>query len=402
MNLEDSIDTPSKPLKIYLDQNIYGHMLDECGDWKRSEIGLIVNGAQEDKTGQVWVGPAHVLETVQCEDETRRKKLAMTMLEVVEARRMWWGHEFEALQDFCNFLKVIAPKALRFHEYLEYHRETLRQLYLGGLGLIASVGTEKFMGAMKKLKRGKTICRLLHARFAVDPDNWITKVLDVVDNWKTTNENTFAEIEEMSDEQMEQEISSSYSQIQKFGKKGLATLVKNRRTIAKRYGAFEIGAILDSVLNLPMEMALVFDLGNIREGLILLQKNSGYSLLTKEVLEANVLDLIQSQNLRALMHGAMKAASYPGVLTTELSYETVLMELQQKLASKEIPGGGLTFDADHSSALVMFDVFVTEDEGFAGNLRTLAKEVSRRSGGVHCPEIAANPKQLRDILKRKH
>src|SRR5271168_3539375 len=113
-----------KPLSVYLDQNIYGHMRDQSDDWKKSEIGLIVDEAQKNKVVEVWAGPTHVLETVQCSDDTRRKKIALAMLEVIESRRMWWGHEFEALHDFCSFILSIAPEGLRYYEYLQYRMET--------------------------------------------------------------------------------------------------------------------------------------------------------------------------------------------------------------------------------------------------------------------------------------
>src|SRR5205823_5957877 len=115
----DGASSPKK-LLVYLDQTVYGHMLDECPDWKHSKTGSILLQAQKQSVAEVWIGPTHVLETIQCEDENRRQRLALMMLNVIEARRMWWGHEFEILQDLCNFIKVcVGPEGFRFPQYLD-------------------------------------------------------------------------------------------------------------------------------------------------------------------------------------------------------------------------------------------------------------------------------------------
>ena len=51
----------TEPKRIYLDQNIYGHMLDEGGgDWRNSRVGKVLDAARHDRKGLVWIGPTHV------------------------------------------------------------------------------------------------------------------------------------------------------------------------------------------------------------------------------------------------------------------------------------------------------------------------------------------------------
>ena len=64
-------------INAYLDQNIYGNILDEQpANWRVGELAAVVLEAQRSRTAEVWVNPTHVIETAQATDIDRRRKLA--------------------------------------------------------------------------------------------------------------------------------------------------------------------------------------------------------------------------------------------------------------------------------------------------------------------------------------
>ena len=68
---------------IYLDQNVYGHLLDSS-DWKKHDVGAVLVEYPEI---EVWVSPAHVIELSLTTDRSRRTALARLMLEFCGAKR---------------------------------------------------------------------------------------------------------------------------------------------------------------------------------------------------------------------------------------------------------------------------------------------------------------------------
>jgi hypothetical protein len=72
---------------VYLDQNVFGHMLDS-GDWTTHLIGKLLHDNAEDVG--VWILPTHVIELSQASDHARRARRARLMLKLSYARRSWW------------------------------------------------------------------------------------------------------------------------------------------------------------------------------------------------------------------------------------------------------------------------------------------------------------------------
>jgi len=385
-----------KSIGVYLDQNVFSQIANGVSEWEQ-----VLTEARENGSAEVWAGPTHVLETIQCVDESLRQKLAQVILRLIESRRMWWGHEFEALEGFCIFVEQhLSPRAIRFPQYLIHRQETLRQLWLGGLALIACTGTGKFEAAMERLQRIKTTSRLLLARLAVKSD-WVDRIVDVVEKWETTTENVFADFDAMSLDEMETEIRSLAGAVPKLKGKTLAKLNQNRRTISAAYGALEIGTLLQTIFDLPCELVLLFNLAEIRQGLLRWEKEKHCKILTNEAKGAADNDLAQPPLTAAILQGAIRAAGHVGLPSTSIAYDTVLWELQKKINVSKPPTAGLTFDADHSIGLLRFNIFVTTDETFASGLKTIAARITTSTGGNWVPQIAANPKQLREAIVRR-
>jgi hypothetical protein len=176
-------------------------MLDEAADWRKSSFGKALIDAQQSRVAQVWVGPTNVIETIQTTDPSRRKAIAAMMLELMDVKRMWHGHEFEAIDDFFAFLRKFAPKAIRFPEYLEHHSLLARQIWLGILGLAASVQNQHFGPVVEDLKHTKACNRLLHARFALGPEEWVQNMVEAAETLKSVAEDPLADMTGLTIEQ---------------------------------------------------------------------------------------------------------------------------------------------------------------------------------------------------------
>lgn len=63
--------------------------------------------------------------------------------------------------------------------------------------------------------------------------------------------------------EMQTELEALTSQAPRLDNKSLQTLNKNRATIAKGYGAFEVGALLRDVFILPFDLEVTIDVPHI-------------------------------------------------------------------------------------------------------------------------------------------
>ena len=108
---------------IYLDQNVFGHMLDK-GNWKAHPIGKVLDDHEGDVG--VWVSPTHVIELSQATNHTRRAALARLMLELSGARRMWHGSDFHLIEMFGAFLNTHIADAARLRRHRHRHGLAIR------------------------------------------------------------------------------------------------------------------------------------------------------------------------------------------------------------------------------------------------------------------------------------
>lgn len=99
----------------------------------------------------------------------------------------------------------------------------------------------------------------------------------------------------------------------------------------------------------------------------------------------------------AMLETAIRAAP-KALIASWLSFEVVIEELQKCISDKEVPTGGLTFDADHAAALKRFDVVVCRDEKLTEAMKRLATKVGERSQNRHVPSVVATADQLRAAL----
>jgi hypothetical protein len=387
--------------KVYLDQSVYGKLLDGgVANWRASPIAVVLLEAQAAGCAEVWAGPTNVIEALQANDPELRKDLAGVMLDLIEARRMWWGHEFEAINEFFHFLESFAPGSIWNRAFFAHRAETMRQVWLGGLGLLAATGKLSLTPVIASLRKLKATNQLLFARAATDPDKWYKRVLKTVDAWETTSNNVFAEFDEMTLEQIEKETHKHATAFKKASKKTQDQLRVNRRKIAMAHGALEVGLLLLHTFTLPMEMQLTFDAAAIVNGWPVFQEKLRCPPLPKEIREASPDDLRAEPTLfYRVLAETIRAATRTEFLTTALGFEIVLRETQKKVQAKKLPSGGLTFDADHAAALVHFHVIVCLDDILAESLTELAVLVGKHTGGKWRPAIVRTVDELSAVLK---
>lgn len=384
---------------VYLDQSVYSQMLDAAGDWRTGEVASVVLAAQASGCAQVWAGPTHVMEAVQTQDGERRRRLAQLILEVIEFKRTWWGYEFEVISEFAGFVEAIAPDAVRTYQFFKYHGAIACERYLGALALIVAVRTGKFDVPIATLRRSKTSSRLLHARFAVDPEKWIERMIEVVDKEEVKTEEDFEGPSSMTIDEMEAEISTLRTSAAKLSKRALQKLNSSRDRICRAYSAMEVGPILSSVFTLPLELEIMFDIPKLAARLKELESEWKRTLLEKYAREAKASDYTANPRLtRAVLLAAIRAATKPGIPTSYIGFQIVLRELQQCFNRQTLPTGGLTFDVQHAGAIAHFDIVMTTDTTLAGNLKTMANYIEQRSNGVRHCAVVSDAKQLKKAL----
>lgn len=390
-----------RPLNIYLDQSVYGHFLNESpSDWKQSGLAKLLLEAQAAQLAQVWASPTHVLETLQATDLSRRSQLAKIILELIEARRMWHGHEFETIKHFMEFLRRCAPDAVRYPQFLTARVGNARRIWLGGLALIAATDKLPLEPLIESLARVKATSRLLHARFAVNPSNWVGEMIRTVEEERVTTGDQFTGFNNLTLEEMEAEINALEPQFARLASRDLQRLNRDRDKLARNYGTMEVGQILGSVFTLPMELQFMFDIPHLVERWSVMQTKTGCKTLPKEVVEAGEKALASDPHIaHTVLQHAIYAATKIGLLPETFASEIILRDLQKCINNRKIPTGGLTFDADHAAALSFCDVFVSRDEAMTESAKTIAKRIANETSGNWQIDVAATEAQLVKALR---
>jgi hypothetical protein len=386
--------------RVYLDQSAYGRMLDDGPDWRDSKMGAVLVESQNKGLAQVWVGPTNIVETIQTSDAHRRKALASMLLELIEAKRVWWGHEFEAVKEFFLFVTYFAPEAIRHREYFEHHGTVARQTWLGALALTVATDGSHLGPVAEFLTHTKAVNRLLHARFALAPDDWVKQIVEAAQSLKTTTDDPLVDLEKLSTNEIKAEIEELSVSTKKLDKRGAARLDRHRDEIARAYGAIEIGLLLRTVLRLPLELELTFNIPHIVASWNHIQARTGCESLPENVRLADEESLIGDARItNVVIEHLIRAAAHQPLMSTFLGFQVILREMQRYMVANKLPkGGGLSFDADHAAALTWHEVFVTHDEGLANTLKAMANRIDEWTDGRSRPIIVMNAKQLEHAL----
>ena len=276
-----------RPLRVYLDQNVFSQFPHAAsGNWRDHEIARILLDAQKSGRAEIWASPTHVIETLQTPDPKLRQLLPLIILELTDARRMWRGHVFANLANFRLFVESMVPNFVRTCAFIREQSLVQRQFWLGALGLLGSGVGLNLEEAVQTLRHDKAANRLLHARFAAAPDEWIEKMIDAARNQRMTTDDPFSEFATMSVEQMETEVEALKGEVKRIGKKALERLQKNRALVASVYGAAEIGLMIRSVFHLPGTLEVTFDIPEVIRNWAAVQEKTKCPSLPKEIVDA--------------------------------------------------------------------------------------------------------------------
>ena len=151
---------------------------------------------------------------------------------------------------------------------------------------------------------------------------------------------------------------------------------------------------------MPFELQFVFDIPHIVNKWPEFQSKLGCPPLPSEVLQADSVKLRSDAHLvQTVLQRAIFAAAKVGLITTEISHQAVLLDLQKCINDKKLPTGGLTFDGDHASAIKRFNVFICQEISLTESLKTIAHMVEDRSKGQHKPQIVSTASQLSQVIQ---
>jgi hypothetical protein len=247
----------------------------------------------------------------------------------------------------------------------------------------------------------KTVSRLLHARFAADPDKFVSYVQKTIEGMEITKGDPFADLNKVTITDMENEISSLSLKFQKLSKKALQRLNDNRQSWACAYGAMEIGRLLETIFDLPLELMLMLNITPVVRNWDGIKKSLGWKRsIPKEIATADEKMLLSETGVfRTVLQEMVFAATKAPLISSRVGYEVIFRELQRCFNQKKVPTGGLAFDADHSAAVCCFDVILSNDEMLVGSLKTLSGMVSEQSKGVLQPSVITTAKEVERALR---
>jgi hypothetical protein len=389
----------SSPKMIYLDQSVYSTLLSKSRDWKATSLGKALVDARDRGLGQVWAGPTHVIELIQAEDKGLRRSLAAMILELIEGRRMWWGFEFELLDEYFRFLGGLVPGTVRHPEFFRHYGEIARRTWLGALALSAATDSEWLVPVVDDLRRTKTMNQLIHARFAVDPDRWVREMREAAEQLNTTEDDPLADLESMTTEEMRWEIARLSKEAERLGNATTQKLNRDRAEIAAVYGAFEIGALLQNIFQLPLDLDLTLDVP------LLIKHWDDNRMLQSEPLPTYIREMPENQwegdpkVFKDVVQRTIRVAAKAHLPVLGIGYEVILREMQRNMNQRHLPTAGLAFDGDHASAINRHHIFMTFDDGLANALRAIVNKPKSQSGIEWKTTIVINEKQLMDALR---
>lgn len=388
-------DAAPPPTSVYLDQNVFGHLLDK-GDWKTHPIGKLLDENKE--TVGVWVSPTHVIELSQATDHNRRAKLARLMLELCGAKRMWHGSDFHLIEMFGAFLNSHIPGAFDPIPFFDTYKDDAARMWLGYLGLLAAVEDYQLGPGGETIRRWKRESHLLHCRVAADPMAQIGKLITAAQQLSTTPDPDPMGLGDLTDDELEAEIATHRGAAASVDKKdirdALSKFQKHRKDVVRVYGAIDIGMALQSVFKLPCDLDLTFNAEALVKGWPSLQSATGVGPLPAVVTSVPPAQLRGDRAaLIFILNAAIEAAANVGLAAASIGYYALLRELEVCINNGIVPTDGAALDVDHATAALSYSVFVCRDQKLQSNVSTFLNAFK-----VAGHEAVFDAKQLKKAL----
>lgn len=380
--------TTSSHTSIYLDQNVFGHLLDS-GNWKSHPIGQVLE-ENRDKLN-VWVSPTHVIELSQTTDHSRRAKLAQLMLELCDARRMWCGYDFFLVESFGNFLNNYIPGAFNPEPFLNFYKNNAAQLWTGHLALLAAVENLHLGPGAKSVQRSKRESHLLHCRIGADPKVQINQIINAAQQQAITVNHDPMGFKNLTDDEIEKEIAickeKATSVPRSDIKNALAQIRKHRKEVSRVYGAIDIGGALHSVFKFPRDLEETFNAEHLVNGWPSLVANCDIKPLPKTVTSN------PSKEIISILNASIEAVANKGLATASIGYHALIRELEVCINNNDFPTAGAAMDVDHAIAALKFSIFVSHDQKLLANVQSFLN-----SCGINDHHAVSDAKQIKKLL----
>ncbi|MCB9679808.1 MAG: hypothetical protein H6737_32175 [Alphaproteobacteria bacterium] len=385
-----------EPARVYLDQNVYGHLLDS-GDWKAHELGKELVEGQAAGSIQVWSSPTNAIETAMASDIHRRRCLAEMILTLTDGRRMLAGSDMLTVLAFGQFLNDVTPGAFDTSPFLDREIETSQLIWLGILARLASAFPVELGPGVTASRRTKRESHLLHHRIAADPDGSVQKIVAAASAIATTTNPDPFDFASMSDEAIEEEIAELKSKLKAPSQATIKLLQQNRAMISSRYGAIDVGGALDAVLgSIPCALQLTFDVPKIVKLWPEYQKKGNVPPLPTAITGAPPEQQRADHNIVvAVLNHCIRAAATVGLSITSVGYYTLLRELEVRMNATGVPTQGATLDVDHATTAFAVDIIVCHDSMLAANLKTFVAK------STHPLTVVETAKQLRKAIEKR-
>lgn len=382
-------------LNVYLDQNVYGHLL-KNNIWQNHPVAQALIEASAKGRAYVWISPTHVVELMQATDLSRRRALAHIMLTLSGARRMMKGPEFTLVEGFGEFLNDVLPGSYLPQFYIKPYIEQAQRLWLGYLALLALETPVELGPGVGDIRRAKLESHLLHARIAADPDNSLNRVIQGALNCSVTVESDPLGLSKITDIEIEQELTKLRANVRPPSGATIKKIQRYRKEIAQVYGAIDIGGALHAIFGqFPLDLELTFDTAKIIKNWAMFQTKFHVPPLPSPIREIDPdKEIISGDMAASVLNATIIAAAHAGLAVASIGYHSLLRELEICLNQNRLPTSGSTLDVDHATAAFHCDIFVCHDDLLAANVKSYVKNIGRDV------EVVSGPKQLLKALER--
>ncbi len=394
--------------KVYLDQCVVSHL---CADpdrpWQGTKVGGVLAEGMARKSCEVWVSPAHVLETLLCADYEpggrlvpsakldMRLRLARTLLELCEAKRMFPSYEFLLVREFMEFLRQLAPDCLRTDRIFKMLERMNQQNYLGILALLVAYPRLDRPEAVEKIVRSKITSQLLQSRFTRDPAVFVGQVIECATEFRLTADDLWKEFDSRPLADLQAEIAANLAAAVKLTGPAKTALQKNKPMIADSYGAAEIGECLNAVFEDFYLLLMTFDIYALKQNWETVCQRIGKKLgMPKSLALADETGCLGEMVSAEGLGHFFRHVSRGELLSPRIVNQIVIGELEMCLNKGEVPTGGLGFDAEHAAMLMNADVFITTDTRLENLARRAAQMVKDATRGQHTVAVVGDADEL--------
>lgn len=390
-------ETRAMTVSVYLDHCVVSSICKQPGkNWREVGMGKVLSKSADEGVAEVWTSPTEILEVLLCAkfdddgklldstaDEKKKLDLRISMakclLEMTEAKRMAPPYEFFIVEDFMEMLRRVSDDLIYTDMHFNLFRQHSIERFIGLLGLIAGYRHLDRPEAAKSLLRTKITSRLLHSRFACDPDGFVDRVIDCAENYRVTTEDIWKEFDQKPLNRLINEMDQNEAKSVKMDKRTKTKLQKHKGEVARVYGAAELGPALVSVFPNVAYIVSTFNMPAIKKhwAKIVGDPNAHPPACMGPPGEKCPDDLVVQ--MRALSELFLPVAAKRLAVAT-IPSQVVLGELELCLPNDTLPTKGLTFDSQHAAMLTRMQVFATQDGKFANLARRAAGLISKDCG----------------------